>query len=319
MSIVVAVVSFLLIRGTPESKEPLRRQRRSFDWLGLIAFIIAMVALNVVIGQGASLGWTSATVLTLIAVFVFATIIFFRVELSVANSFVDLTLFKDKTFTGATLSNFLLNGAAGTLIVALALVQQAAGLSTSAIRLAHGRLSGCRPQHHPRRRKIAAENGCAEADALRLSHHGVRHPADMLHLLARTDISGRCVHRLHPFRHRPRLLRNAINRRRTVECSAGQSRFRLGSLQNGFLAWCSVGSSNFRGAIQRAERLDFASAALRALPRQNGQCHDAFRRRSRAALQCCLSRHRSNRRRDHRAEGRSERNESLTSNRDLSC
>ena len=89
-----------------------------------------MVALNVVIAQGASLGWTSATVLTLIVIFVLATITFFRVELSVANSFVDLTLFKDKTFTGATLSNFLLNGAAGTLIVALALVQQAAGLST---------------------------------------------------------------------------------------------------------------------------------------------------------------------------------------------
>ena len=82
MSIVVAVVSFLLIRGTPESKEQ-SKGKRSFDWLGLIAFIIAMVALNVVIGQGASLGWTSATVLTLIAVFVFATIIFFRTELSV--------------------------------------------------------------------------------------------------------------------------------------------------------------------------------------------------------------------------------------------
>jgi MFS transporter, DHA2 family, multidrug resistance protein len=129
MSIVVAVASFLLIRGTPESKER-SGGKGSFDWSGLIAFIIAMVALNVVIGQGASLGWTCATVLTLIVGFVFATIIFFRTELRVANSFVDLTLFKDKTFTGATLSNFLLNGAAGTLIVALALVQQAAGLST---------------------------------------------------------------------------------------------------------------------------------------------------------------------------------------------
>ena len=47
-----------------------------------------------------------------------------------SNSFVDLTLFKNKTFAGATLSKFLLNGAAGTLLVALALVQQGAGLST---------------------------------------------------------------------------------------------------------------------------------------------------------------------------------------------
>src|SRR4051794_40470025 len=129
MSIIVAVVSFLLIRGTPESKEA-ATTRASFDWLGLVAFIIAMVALNVVIGQGSSLGWASAAVLALIAVFVVATIVFFRVELSRPNSFVDLTLFKNKTFAGATLSNFLLNGAAGTLIVALALVQQAAGLSS---------------------------------------------------------------------------------------------------------------------------------------------------------------------------------------------
>jgi len=89
-----------------------------------------MVALNVVIGQGTTLGWTSPAVFVLIAVFAGAAVIFFRVELSRSNSFVDLTLFKNKTFAGATLSNFLLNGAAGTLIVALALVQQAAGLSS---------------------------------------------------------------------------------------------------------------------------------------------------------------------------------------------
>ena len=47
-----------------------------------------------------------------------------------ANGFVDLSLFNNKTYSGATLSNFLLNGAAGTLLVALALVQQAAGLSS---------------------------------------------------------------------------------------------------------------------------------------------------------------------------------------------
>jgi DHA2 family multidrug resistance protein-like MFS transporter len=129
MSIGVAIISVLLIRGTPESREA-SAKNAPFDWLGLIAFIVAMVALNVVIGQGSSLGWISHAVLALIAVFVFATVLFFRVELTRANAFVDLTLFRNKTFSGATFSNFLLNGAAGTLIVALALVQQAAGLSS---------------------------------------------------------------------------------------------------------------------------------------------------------------------------------------------
>src|SRR6188472_510668 len=129
MSIGIAVISIFLIRGTPESQEATTKSE-PFDWLGLIAFIVAMVALNVVIGQGSSLGWISPTVFALIATFLLASVIFFRIELSRSNSFVDLTLFKNKTFAGATLSNFLLNGAAGTLIVALALVQQAAGLSS---------------------------------------------------------------------------------------------------------------------------------------------------------------------------------------------
>jgi len=56
--------------------------------------------------------------------------VFFRVESGNPNGFVDLRLFNNKTYAGATISNFLLNGAAGTLLVALSLVQQGAGLSS---------------------------------------------------------------------------------------------------------------------------------------------------------------------------------------------
>ncbi len=129
MSIAVAVLSFLLLRGAPESKAP-TADDRGFDWYGFIAFIVAMVAVNIVIGQGAALGWFSPAVIGLVVVFVIAAIIFFRVELGNAHGFVDLGLFSNKTYTGATLSNFLLNGAAGTLLVALSLVQQGAGLSS---------------------------------------------------------------------------------------------------------------------------------------------------------------------------------------------
>jgi len=38
-------------------------------------------------------------------------------------AFVDLDLFHNRTYTGATISNFLLNGAAGTLLVSLQLLQ----------------------------------------------------------------------------------------------------------------------------------------------------------------------------------------------------
>ena len=129
MSIAVAVLSFLMIRGTPESKVA-ATERKSFDWLGLLAFIVAMVALNIVIGQGATLGWFSPTAMILSAVFLLSGGVFLKTESGNANGFVDLRLFDNRIFSGATLSNFLLNGAAGTLLVALTLVQEAAGLSS---------------------------------------------------------------------------------------------------------------------------------------------------------------------------------------------
>lgn len=129
ISIFIAVVSFLLIRGTPESRVESAQGGR-FDWYGFAAFIVAMLAVNVVIGQGAALGWLSPLIVALAVVFVVAALVFFKVEAGNANGFVDLTLFKNNTYAGATLSNFLLNGAAGTLLVALALVQQGAGLSS---------------------------------------------------------------------------------------------------------------------------------------------------------------------------------------------
>jgi len=129
ISIAVAAVSAFLLKSTPETKVTTASQPR-FDWFGFLTFIIAMVALNIVIGQGDALGWLNPAVIGLALVFVIAAVVFLKVEAARADGFVDLTLFKNRTYAGATLSNFLLNGAAGTLLVALALVQQGAGLSS---------------------------------------------------------------------------------------------------------------------------------------------------------------------------------------------
>lgn len=129
ISIGVATVSAFLLTGTPESKVT-TADRPRFDWLGFLTFIIAMVALNVIIARGDVLGWLHPAVIGLALVFVVASVVFLRVETGRADRFVDLTLFENRTYAGATLSNFLLNGAAGTLLVALALVQEGAGLSS---------------------------------------------------------------------------------------------------------------------------------------------------------------------------------------------
>ena len=55
--------------------------------------------------------------------------LFFRTESHNVNAFVDLRLFRNLTYTGATLSNLLLNAVAGILIVAMTLVQIGGGMS----------------------------------------------------------------------------------------------------------------------------------------------------------------------------------------------
>ncbi|GAA4036071.1 MULTISPECIES: MFS transporter [Arthrobacter] len=129
ISIVLSVIALFLLRGTPESKSA-AKAGGSFDWGGMVSLIIALVALNVYISQGPRIGWLSWTGIGLLVVAVVAALVFFGIETSRNNPVLNLKLFRNPTFAGATLSNFLLNGAAGTLIVALGLVQVAAGLSS---------------------------------------------------------------------------------------------------------------------------------------------------------------------------------------------
>lgn len=124
------LLGVVLIRDTPVSRAADTRPAGGFDWSGLVTFVGAMLAINVFISQGPELGWFSGAALALVAAFAVCIVVFFRIETSRADPFVDLSIFDNKTFAGATLSNFLLNGSAGTLVVALGLVQRAAGWSS---------------------------------------------------------------------------------------------------------------------------------------------------------------------------------------------
>ncbi|HEY9499239.1 MAG TPA: MFS transporter [Terrimesophilobacter sp.] len=130
ISIVLSVLALFLVRGTPESRAEPQTRHASFDWGGLIAFIVALVALNVYISQGPVIGWLSLSGIALVVVSVIGVLTFFAIETRKDGPFLNLSLFRNLTFSGATLSNFLLNGAAGTLIVSLGLVQVAAGMSS---------------------------------------------------------------------------------------------------------------------------------------------------------------------------------------------
>lgn len=122
VSIAVCLIGLWMMRGTPETKAETTGDYK-FDLPGVLSFMIAMIAIQVVVTQGNSLGWTSPVVLGLVAVTIIVGAVFLRIESRSPNAFFDFSLFKNATYTGATISNFLLNGVAGTLIVSLQLVQ----------------------------------------------------------------------------------------------------------------------------------------------------------------------------------------------------
>ena len=128
LSIVIALLGLLLIRKTPETKR-IESSKSSFDFFGILFFVITVLSLNIIITYGASFGWTSPKTLGLIAVFIITAIIFYKIETSGKEGFVDLSLFKNKAFTGATISNFLLNATGGTILIATTYVQMDRGFS----------------------------------------------------------------------------------------------------------------------------------------------------------------------------------------------
>ena len=128
-SIVFAVLALWLIKDTPESKAA-NTGNAKFDSSGLIIFIITMLALNIVITQGAEMGWTSWITLVLAAVAIIGAIVFVKVENGKSNALIDFELFKNAPYTGATVSNFLLNAVAGTLVVANTYVQAGRGFTS---------------------------------------------------------------------------------------------------------------------------------------------------------------------------------------------
>ncbi len=118
----LSVLGMLMIRGTPESRAQSRAGYK-LDLSGMMTFMVAMVTLQVFATQGARFGWDSALSLGLLALAIIFGLLFFHLERRKPNAFVNFGLFRNMTYTGATISNFLLNGAAGIMIVSMTLMQ----------------------------------------------------------------------------------------------------------------------------------------------------------------------------------------------------
>ncbi|MGO4956856.1 MFS transporter [Luteococcus sp. Sow4_B9] len=123
-SAAASVISFLMIRGTPESRAE-DTERHRFDTVGLLLFMVTVVCFMVVVVFGQQLGWTSPTSLGLLAGSVVGLVAFILWERGREHPFMDFALFRNVTFTGAVLSNMLVNMTIGMLIVSQQMLQLA--------------------------------------------------------------------------------------------------------------------------------------------------------------------------------------------------
>lgn len=122
-SIVVSVSAILLMLGAPESKVEAQEKKR-FDVPGLASFLVMTLSLMIVIIFGRQIGWEKPIIWVLAAIGVVAAVIFTMIERkNQTNPFINFALFKNKTYAGATLSNFLVNCTIGLLMVSQQLFQ----------------------------------------------------------------------------------------------------------------------------------------------------------------------------------------------------
>ncbi|EIX9659156.1 MFS transporter [Klebsiella pneumoniae] len=123
-SIAVALLALFLLRGTPESRSASASQHK-LDVGGLLSLIVALVLVNLFISKGHGWGWSSPLSLTMLAGALAAGTIFIRNGMRKGEAaLIDFALFRNRAYGAAVLSNFLLNGAIGTMMIASIWLQQ---------------------------------------------------------------------------------------------------------------------------------------------------------------------------------------------------
>lgn len=128
-SIAVALVALLLLRGTPESRSA-GAQQQKLDISGLLSLIASLVLLNLFISKGHGWGWSSGLSLTMFAGSLLAAGFFIRSGLRKGDAaLIDFALFRNRAYSAAVLSNFLLNGAIGTMMITSIWLQKGHNMS----------------------------------------------------------------------------------------------------------------------------------------------------------------------------------------------
>lgn len=126
----VSVIGILLTRRIPESR-PAHQVGMRLDWIGIIVLALSVVALELFITQGETLGWGNWITWSLLAASAVFLALFFRVELFATWPVLDFKLFRNRAFTGATVVNFLMSATGGVVAVVMWIQQLGWGVSAT--------------------------------------------------------------------------------------------------------------------------------------------------------------------------------------------
>ena len=109
-------------RGSPESRD--EEAPRNVDLLGVGLSVTALTALTLALIQGASWGWGSPAVVSLLAAAVVGATAFVLVERRAANPIINFAFFTRRNFAGSTIVIFALDFSFGALLFFLPLYFQ---------------------------------------------------------------------------------------------------------------------------------------------------------------------------------------------------
>ncbi|MFA6717782.1 MAG: MFS transporter [Prevotella sp.] len=127
-----ALLGLWLLRGLPKRHTQIKEVAVEFDYPGAITLIITLVSLMLIITKGGLWGWFGLTTISFAVVFCLSLFLLIKIERKRGNdALINLSLFKHKKFTGATIVNFCMNSVVGLLIIAMMLMQQAAQFDES--------------------------------------------------------------------------------------------------------------------------------------------------------------------------------------------
>jgi protein-S-isoprenylcysteine O-methyltransferase Ste14 len=109
---------FLARRHLRESRDPAAKR---IDWPGVAVLSVALFAVVFAVLRGNDLGWGSSTVLGCLGAGAVLLGAFVAVERTSTHPMMDLSLFRNRTFTGASIVVALLGGASFGAFVYLSL------------------------------------------------------------------------------------------------------------------------------------------------------------------------------------------------------